>query len=248
MFSPHSHLHGDHEHNHSHEWEPNDQHRHGWHGKAESCGGDDTFGEEEGPRVPSGLVAPQVALLPPGPAVVRPFVAGMLHEGPGHPVNVGASQYDYYDLIVAMCERGEPFVIVEQDIVPPPGAVEALLACPEPWCGHSYDVAPREHNGRVLADVVEIFGDLGCLGLTAFKGRAVRWLGIVLSGWAPITWSKLDGMCYRALRIAEPGTYEPGQPGEGLRIHQHFPSASHLHNYAGDVAVPISHTVLGEPL
>ena len=38
---------------------------------------DDSFGEEEGPRIPSGLVGPQVALLPAGPAVV-PTVADKL--------------------------------------------------------------------------------------------------------------------------------------------------------------------------
>jgi len=192
---------------------------------------DDTFGEEpEGSRVPSGLVPDQVALLPPGPVVVRPYVPGML-RGPdvGYPIDVGASQYDYWSLLCELCDRGSDFVVVEQDMVVPEGAIEALFACPEPWCGHSYRVD--------AGDVVEIFGDLGTLGLTAFKGRAVRWLGLVLAGWPPITWSRLDGMVYRALRIPEPVDCQPGVPGApALTIHRHYPDAEHLHVY-GETAV-----------
>lgn len=238
-----------HVHRHDHPYDPHGRHEHGWHGNPAACGGDDTFGEEPGPKLPSGLVPPQVAVLPPGPVVVRPYVPGMLvGESRGHPINVGASQYDYYDLLVELCQRGQDFVVVEQDMVPPEGSIDALFACPQPWCGHSYAVQ--------LGDVVEIFGDLGTLGLTGFKGPAVQWLGLVLSGWSPITWSRLDGMVYRALRIAHPPMgHDPSQPVEmeGFRVHRHYPDAGHLHSYSGQpnpippLPAPADRALLPEP-
>jgi hypothetical protein len=32
--------------------------------------------------------------------------------------------------------------VVEQDIVPHPGALDELLACDEPWCAFAYDYPP----------------------------------------------------------------------------------------------------------
>lgn len=241
----HEHTHGDHQHRHKHTFVPGNHgdDDHGWHSPAGVCGGDDTFGEEDGPRLPSGKVGEQLkALGAMGDAlvVVTPYVPGMLHEqvvamagstslsATRHyvwmPVDVSASQYDYWDLIVAMAERGKPFAVVEQDTVPPPGALDALFACPEPWCGHSYQVWQ--------GDIVECFGDLGALGLTCFKGPAVRWLSLVLRGWAPVTWSNLDGMVYRALRIPEPPALV------GLKPHVHEPPATHLHNYGKPIEDP----------
>jgi hypothetical protein len=42
----------------------------------------------------------------------------------------------YSDLLRRLWREPGPLVIVEQDVVPPPGALAALLACPEEWCGH----------------------------------------------------------------------------------------------------------------
>lgn len=228
----HSHVHGDHEHIHTHPYTLDGGHEHGWHSPVASCGGDDTFGEEEGPRLPSGLVRHQLDVLPPGSVVVRPFVPGMLrYEGDtwGYPINVSASQYDYWDLLMCLSERGDDFVVLEQDNVAPDGALQALFDCPEPWCGHAYNVAQ--------GNVVEVFGDLGTLGLTAFKGPAVKWLGVVLSGWAPVTWSRLDGMVYRAMRIQRQRS-EAANDFEQFSIHRHYPDAGHLHDYSRTVPLP----------
>jgi hypothetical protein len=223
----HTHAHGGHEHTHEHDYDPLGDHEHGWHSAAETCAGDDTFGWEAGPRLPSGYVGRQLAdmvLLP--ETVVVPYVrvnralyqmsAGEVVH-PWREIDVSRSQYDYWDLICLMAERGQPFAVVEHDMVPPFRSIPTLFRCPEPWCGHSYTVE--------MGDVVDLFGDLGTLGLTCFKGEALDRVAEVLRGWGPITWSILDGSVYRALKIPVPPATS------GLSIHRHYPNAGHLHPY-----------------
>ena len=229
----HTHKHGGHEHTHEHDYDPLGDHEHGWHSAPDTCAGDDTFGWEAGPRLPSGYVREQLdgkfagfIEVPFVPLVVTPYVRVnraeyRAAEGerlyPWIEVDVSRSQYDYWDLICSMAERDVPFVVVEHDMVPPPGSIDALFRCPEPWCGHSYTVE--------MGDVVDLFGDLGTLGLTCFKGEALDRVAEVLRGWGPITWSILDGSVYRALKIPVPPATS------GLSIHRHYPNAAHLHPY-----------------
>jgi len=49
-----------------------------------------------------------------------------------------AADYAYGDWFSQLWDAGEPFITVEHDIVPWPGAVDALDACPEPWCTHRF--------------------------------------------------------------------------------------------------------------
>lgn len=44
--------------------------------------------------------------------------------------------YAYADTIRMHWPYPQPIVWVEQDVVPPPGSIAALFACPEPWCTH----------------------------------------------------------------------------------------------------------------
>lgn len=48
----------------------------------------------------------------------------------------------------------ESMMVVEQDVVVPPGAVAAMQECPQPWCAHSYgvywgDVAEQDRKSVV---------------------------------------------------------------------------------------------------
>ena len=47
-------------------------------------------------------------------------------------------EFSYYFLLKELWEKGEPFIIVEHDIIPFPGAVQELWTNPEPWCGYPY--------------------------------------------------------------------------------------------------------------
>lgn len=48
----------------------------------------------------------------------------------------------YHDLIAALWSQQEGFVTVEQDVVPGPEDIQAIIDCPEPWCAYAYDYPP----------------------------------------------------------------------------------------------------------
>jgi hypothetical protein len=53
-------------------------------------------------------------------------------------VDVSADGWDYWRLVCELWSAGSMFALVEHDVVPPPGAVRAMLACPRDWCAHEY--------------------------------------------------------------------------------------------------------------
>jgi len=48
--------------------------------------------------------------------------------------------YSYDLLFRELWAAGTPFILVEHDVLPWPGALVELWACPEPWCGFPYHV------------------------------------------------------------------------------------------------------------
>ena len=48
------------------------------------------------------------------------------------------SDYAYDHLFRRLWAEGKPFIIVEHDILPWPGAVQQIWACDRPWCGFEY--------------------------------------------------------------------------------------------------------------
>lgn len=106
--------------------------------------------------------------------------------------------FTYGDTLQRAWDAGEPFINVEHDIVPWPGALEALWRCPDqpPWCGYRY---PLGYSG-LLED------SLGCVCIR--PTRSVAWN---LKG---ILWNQLDAAIFRAMR--------PNQ------WHEHRPPVAHL--------------------
>ncbi len=51
-----------------------------------------------------------------------------------HRVIVSEGPFGYGDNFADLWERGEPFIHLEHDIVPWPGAIDELAGCPESWC------------------------------------------------------------------------------------------------------------------
>jgi hypothetical protein len=82
--------------------------------------------------------------------------------------------YDYGLYFTTLWASGLPFVIVEHDIIPWPGSVQALIDCPEPWCTHRYPL----HRGNVALS----FG----IGKYVPTGPAPE-------EWAETPWQQLDG-------------------------------------------------------
>jgi hypothetical protein len=52
--------------------------------------------------------------------------------------DVGHHPAAYPELLRKLWDRGEDTIIVEHDIVVPPGAIATFYLCPKPWCWHSY--------------------------------------------------------------------------------------------------------------
>jgi hypothetical protein len=50
---------------------------------------------------------------------------------------------DYPHELAAWWADGRPFVVVEHDICPWPGAIDQLAECPQPWCALPYIEATR---------------------------------------------------------------------------------------------------------
>lgn len=46
--------------------------------------------------------------------------------------------YDYDRLFRRLWAAGEPFILVEHDVLPWPGAVQQLWTCERPWCAFEY--------------------------------------------------------------------------------------------------------------
>ena len=54
-------------------------------------------------------------------------------------VDVSTSDDAYYNLLSDLWAAREGFLLVEQDIVPPPLMLPELAACPAPWCACGYE-------------------------------------------------------------------------------------------------------------
>lgn len=53
------------------------------------------------------------------------------------------AEYAYDRLIRRLWSEGQPFVLVEHDILPWPGAVQQLWECDRPWCAFQYLIFGR---------------------------------------------------------------------------------------------------------
>lgn len=156
------------------------------------------------------------------PLVVVPYVAGMLHPATDLEVRAQFPEARFFELprkrdgayaelVEALWRTGRTFVIVEQDIVPPQGAISGLIECPWVWCGHPYVVGDR--TPAVM------------LGLTKFAGVLTR---------------SDPGLAKRALdRRRDPGGWVHWRSVEARLAsdlgrsrrhpHVHLPAAAHRH-------------------
>lgn len=107
----------------------------------------------------------------------------------------------YCDLLRQFWSWGSTIRIVEQDIVPWPGALDELLMCSGMWCTYSYEM----HGGIGISHM------LGCCKLTEELMKALP------DVWAtPRHWSELDQHLFFAARE------------NGIEPHLHRPPVTHL--------------------
>ena len=55
-------------------------------------------------------------------------------------VYVGSSEWGYTNFLQQLWDDHEDVIIVEHDVIPWPGAIEALWSCPCEWCYYPYDL------------------------------------------------------------------------------------------------------------
>ena len=111
----------------------------------------------------------------------------------------------------------EALVVVEGDSVPPPGSIEALVDCPEPWCAH-----PSWVGDRYLRET---------LGLVKFSRELQRrHPGAALEA---MTRGRFDGSLCPARSVDVAWARQLSLMG--LRVHPHEPPARHL-RYANEPA------------
>lgn len=119
-------------------------------------------------------------------------------------VDVSKSDDAYWIFLTDLWRKQETVIIVEHDILPWPGALEELEACPGFWCAYSYD-----QRG------IGIFHSFGCV---KFTGELMRLLPNIWEG-INTHWSQLDQQFeWRAFQA-------------GQRPHGHRPPVIHLHGY-----------------
>lgn len=145
-------------------------------------------------------------------AVMFPGVREALSADGREPeyVWVGGSPEAYHGLLERLWAEGRGWLNVEQDIVVYPGALAAMEACPEPWCGTAYSLSTGYGSYLGCAK----FSD----ALVADSPGVFEWIAQARPDGTPRRyWGRLDTRLATALHDRL-----------GLSIHVHWPAVGHL--------------------
>jgi hypothetical protein len=157
------------------------------------------------------------------PTVARESVASLAlrMEGIPHSEEVLRDDFAYGKLFTRLWDEGEGFIIVEHDIVPWPGALQAMLDCTVEWCGYKYpyftNYDPTDH--------LRFFGSHG-LGCVKFDDRLVQnYPDLAQRGqWDKRDWQSLDGLIGKTIVAAL-------SAGNIYSWHEHTPPVAHVRAY-----------------
>jgi len=119
--------------------------------------------------------------------------------------------YAYARALMEWWERRMDLVVIEHDIVPGPGMIEALLACDQPWCGHPYHIGEGRYTYglglcKVSADVINHRPGLAIMAMRDHRGQVGK-----------VRWPAVNESFGRQM-----ARY-------GYTMHHHAPAAAHLH-------------------
>ncbi len=78
--------------------------------------------------------------MPFTPSLLRPETAGWAARVGGRLVDVSADREAYWRLLVEAWDGTADLMVVEHDVLPPPGIVAELAGCPAEWCTCPYRV------------------------------------------------------------------------------------------------------------
>lgn len=103
-----------------------------------------------------------------------PAAWALATEGVAYGATLNLDPFDYGSHFSDLWNEGKPFIVVEHDIVPWPGALKELWECDQPWCG--YPFPQPDHN---LANG---------FGVAKYRPR-----GSAPEEWPETEWRYLDG-------------------------------------------------------
>jgi hypothetical protein len=136
----------------------------------------------------------QLVHVPHAPGMLRPEVLPEIEAQGFVPVLVTTLVSEptaYSSWLRTMWHRGDAFIVCEQRVLPPPGALAALRDCPKPWCYHPID---RGHGpmpyclglARFSADLLLAFPDAADRALVRRGGEDAWRAGLLdLPPWRP---------------------------------------------------------------
>jgi len=116
----------------------------------------------------------QLRVICPYAGVVHPDTDRALREQAPHAelIDVGGSPTAYWSLLAETWADGVDFLLVEQDIVIPPGAIDRLASCQNPWCSLAPEISIYPFVTRdtpaLLAE------DVAALTANRFRGDVMR--------------------------------------------------------------------------
>ena len=137
-------------------------------------------------------------------------------------VDVSYADDAYYWVLQGVWHRQQGVIIVEHDIVPPRGAIDALRACPRAWCGVPYLVGVNWDSG------------LGCV---KFAPELMVRFPDAVDRFESTHWQTLDGQLIGYLR-----------PLLGEGAHLHWPAARHLNDCGDETRVLTNCPQCGGPI
>jgi len=117
--------------------------------------------------------------------------------------------YDYHSyprLFTEVWQKGTGFILVEDDVVPWPGALAELDGCDRECCGYEYPNAIIHEEPRS--------GWCASLGCTKFSQELTRRVPYDPE-WQKRGWDSLDGAVFETLQR------------EGVEMHVHSPPVAH---------------------
>jgi len=140
-------------------------------------------------------------------------------EGIYHQTRICEGPCGYGKLIADLWQEGKGFILVEHDIVPWPGALQAMWECSEYWCGYPY-IYPYHTYAPDSKRMLLHSHAFGC----------VKFSDVLVKGWPDLPaehkwdehrWDDLDGYIGRSIVFALKNECVSGW-------HEHNPPVAHI--------------------
>lgn len=128
-------------------------------------------------------------------------------------------EYTYGETMHRYWQMGDTFINVEHDIIPYPGALEALDQCPYQFCGYDYPIGHAGLTGPCRGSA------LGCV---KFGSLLIGRFPDLSEPWQYVNWNGLDAAVFASLRYKLDDPPEVKTRWTNFCWHNHTPAVSHL--------------------